>query len=349
MDFSFIDVLTRRHIRAGDFPAAMVEIFDEGGTLFRRAYGAAQPGMWFDMASVSKAVTLSMLVSLADEGRLDFDAPVLSLLPGDLPGEFTRRRLQGVTPRALAAHTSRLPPWFPFYADGRDFWTVLERALAESVPPAAPAYSDLNYMLLAQVFSRCSGLSLREGLETYIKAEMGIRDMCYGPIDPELACPSCFGNQIEKQMCADRGLSFDGWRPDGEAVRGACNDGNAFYYFGGCAGHAGIFATADAMARFGRRQLTDWNPLFVGILQESAKIRGVADVYPDGCGHNGFTGTSLWISKAHHLGSVLLTNRLCRTDSEPLLTHAYRRAVHEQLLERLPPAVSTGNPLQNTI
>lgn len=335
MDFSFIDHLTHRHIAAGDFPSAVVEIFDADGPLYRKAYGDADADLLFDMASVSKTITLSLLVSLADAGRLDFSAPVSDLLPDGLPGGTTRERLRGVTLRDLAGHTSRLLPWFPFYADGRDFWTVLERALSGSGPLDAPAYSDLNYMLLAQLFTISSGLSLREGLERYVKVPMGISGMAYGPVDPALACPSCFGNQIEKGMCAERGLSFDGWRPDGEAVRGTCNDGNAFYYFGGAAGHAGIFATADAMAQFGRFQLTAWNPFFVGALETAAGVRGVSDVFPEGCGHDGFTGPSLWLSKKHNVGAVLLTNRLCRTDGKPLLTHAYRQALHTELLKRI--------------
>lgn len=109
-----------------------------------------------------------------------------------------------MTLRDLAAHTSRLLPWFPFYADGRDFWAILERALSESAPLDVPVYSDLNYMLLAQVFTSCSGLSLRDGLEKYIKTPLRISGMDYGPVDPISACPSCFGNQIEKG-CVPRG------------------------------------------------------------------------------------------------------------------------------------------------
>ena len=58
-------------------------------------------------------------------------------------------------------------------------------------------------------------------------------------MDPALCVPSCFGNQIEKGMCRERGMAFDGWREDGAAVRGECNDGNAYYYWHGASGHAG--------------------------------------------------------------------------------------------------------------
>ncbi len=55
--------------------------------------------------------------------------------------------------------------------------------------------------------------------------------------------------------------------------------------------------------------------------------------YPDGCGHTGFTGTSLWLSPAHGIGMVLLTNRLAvpGQTTPPDLT-ACRTQVHEAVL-----------------
>ena len=94
-------------------------------------------------------------------------------------------------------------------------------------------YSDLNFMLLGLIFQRASGLSLREGLERYIRRGLGVCEIAYGPVEPALCVPSCFGNQIEKEMCRARGMTFDGWREDGPEVRGECNDGNAFYYWHG--------------------------------------------------------------------------------------------------------------------
>ena len=62
------------------------------------------------------------------------------------------------------------------------------------------------------------------------------------------------------------------------------------------------------------------------------------DVFPDGCGHSGFTGTSLWISRTHHIGAVLLTNKFHRLEGEPPgSSNDFRRAVHYALLGRTPP------------
>lgn len=336
MNLSQVEEIVCRHREAGEFPMAAVRVFSQDATLLERYYGDVDANTWFDMASVSKLFTTTMLLLLQEEGRLSPQDLVLQHLPENGPGPVTRARLQGVTLYRLLTHTSGLLPWFPFYADGRPFYTVLERALTDSPVQQGMVYSDLNFMLLAEVFKTVSGLTLREGLARYIQGELGIRDVCYGPMDSARACPTCYGSQIEEKMCADRGLSFDGWRPHGVAVAGSCNDGNAHYYFGGASGHAGIFATPGAMEQLGRFLLTTGRPAFVAAMQTLEQGRGLgfdrSDPYLEGCGHSGFTGTSLWVSREHGVGAVLLTNRLYRTDgAAPLLT-ACRRELHQALL-----------------
>ena len=143
-------------------------------------------------------------------------------------------------------------------------------------------------------------------------------------------------------MCAERGLHFQGWRPDGAVVRGTCNDGNAYYYWHGASGHAGAFATSAALTRLCQFYLTTQKPIFLRAMEENICERGLgfdkSDVFPDGCGHSGFTGTSLWLSRSHHCGAVILTNKFFRTQGEPPgNSNEFRRAVHYALLGRTPP------------
>ena len=64
------------------------------------------------------------------------------------------------------------------------------------------------------------------------------------------------------------------------------------------------------------------------------------ETFPDGCGHTGFTGTSLWVSRKHGLGAVILTNKFYRPEGEPPgNSNEFRRAVHYALLGRTPPPV----------
>ena len=273
-DYTIIDHILKDYRAKGYYPSAVCQVFNGTDTLYGQAVGEAEPETWFDLASVSKIICTAMVLSAMEEGRLAPEDPVLTHLPVDGPGPVTRQRLASVTVEQLMTHTSGIVPWYPFYADGRDFYTVLEHVLSTTPVETGMAYSDLNFMLMGLIFTQVTGLTLREGLEKYIKAPLGITEMAYGPVDPALCAPSCYGNQIEQRMCAERGLSFHGWRPDGVAVRGTCNDGNAYYYFHSVSGHAGLFGTREGVARLGQFYLNTRDPAFLGAVTPQPGCEG---------------------------------------------------------------------------
>ena len=55
----------------------------------------------------------------------------------------------------------------------------------------------------------------------------------------------------------------------------------------------------------------------------------VGEMYPEGCGHTGFTGTSLYLSKTLGVGCVILTNRCFYPDGNYKLTNPFRRKVNQ--------------------
>ncbi|MDR3172606.1 MAG: serine hydrolase, partial [Treponema sp.] len=147
--------------------------------------------------------------------------------------------------------------------------------------------------------------------------------------------PSGFGNPIEERMCAERGILFSDWRPH-EPIRGEVHDGNAHYFFKGVAGHAGIFADAPACEGLCRFYLKTEQPLFIQAQEEQAPGRGLGwqtgELYPEGCGHTGFTGTSLYISRKRDIGVVALTNRLFYPGPNPNSLNEFRKALHHAVL-----------------
>jgi serine-type D-Ala-D-Ala carboxypeptidase len=339
LDLSFLDSILENYRQQGYYPSAVCQVFDEQHTLYHKAFGNVAPNTWYDLASVSKIICTTMALSFMEEGKLSPETLVLCCLPEDGPGPVAQSRLRNVTVLQLMTHTSGLMPWYPFYTDGRDFYTVLEKALLSGSPETGMAYSDLNFILLGLIVCRLSGLTLPQALEKYIKDPLNISNISYGPINPFLAAPSCCGNQIEKRMCAERGLTFDGWRPDGIPVRGTCNDGNAYYFWHGASGHAGVFANSAALTKLCQYYMNTKSLNFLNAVEMNICGRGLgfdkSDVFPDGCGHSGFTGTSLWFSKKHHIGAVLLTNKYYRNDdAAPGNSNEFRRAVHYGLLNK---------------
>lgn len=339
LDLSRITRIMEDYKARGYYPSAVCQVFDKDSALYHRAFGEAAPESWFDLASVSKLLCTVMVLFAMEEGLLSPEDRLLDHLPGEKVGPAARERLADTTIAQVMTHTSGILAWYPFYTDGGDFYAVLDRLMGTTAPEEGMVYSDLNFMLMGEVFTHATGLTLREGLERYFRQRLGIRDISYGPVEPALCVPGSRGNRIEKRMCAERGLSFDGWRPDGAPNRGDCNDGNAYYYWGQCSGHAGAFANSGALAKLGQFLLTTQSPVFLRAMTQSVCGRGLGfdlrDPFAPGCGHSGFTGTSLWVCREAGVGAVILTNKYdCPEGQEPGPSNEFRRAVHKAVLEQ---------------
>jgi D-alanyl-D-alanine carboxypeptidase len=124
----------------------------------------------FRVASISKTFVAVMILQLADEGRLDLDDPLSTVLPDAAFGA-------DVSVRSLLAMRSGLPAFeknpehLPaIQADLTRTWTP-EESLATFVDESkiGPAdttsfYSSTNYILLAQVIERLDGTDLNISL-----------------------------------------------------------------------------------------------------------------------------------------------------------------------------------------
>ena len=328
--------LLREAIATDQTPGGVVIIGTRGGVAFREAFGfrstvpAAEPmtaETLFDLASLTKVVaTTPAVMLLVERGRLGLDDPVVRFLP-----ELDRYGKHRITIRHLLTHTSGLraglDPVLPF--DGREALLAL---IAEEVLEAAPGerftYSDLDFVLLGEIVSRVSGVSFEEFARTELFDPLGMRDTVFRP-----------DAQRRQSAAATEACDADAAPcPEGPGIplRGVVHDPMA-RRLGGVAGHAGLFSTADDLARFcrmllnggaldGRRVLA---PLSVRLMTQGATppallhLRGLGwdvdsafssvrgDLLPIGSfGHTGWTGTSLWIDPVTGTFVILLTNRV---------------------------------------
>ncbi len=156
-------------------PGAVVVVGHGGRVVFEQAYGvrklAGEPGLdgkpspaepmtvdtIFDMASLTKClVTATAIMQLAEQGKVDVDAPVVKYLP-----EFGVNGKDKVTVRELLTHYSGLPP----DVDLTDAWGLakpdkaegIRRAMSaklESAPGTKFVYSDINFIALGALVEK---------------------------------------------------------------------------------------------------------------------------------------------------------------------------------------------------
>ncbi|HEX6851590.1 MAG TPA: serine hydrolase domain-containing protein [Candidatus Polarisedimenticolaceae bacterium] len=305
-------------VSAGSMPGACWHVESSGKTLARGAAGSVTFETPFDLASLTKPLATALLAALAEHrGAIDLSAPAGAWLP-ELSGSAWER----ATLLDLGAHRAGLPPWRPLYLSGSTREAYLAAIAAEpaAAPPGTTLYSDLGYILLGIAIERALGRPLDVLFDVRIAATLGLARAGYaGTSDRfEDAAPTERGNAFERELAGEAGHDHP-FRT--EVIRGAVHDGNA-WGLGGVAGHAGLFATADAVAAIARHVLDSpaRRRMLAPVAGEGTRsfgftfapltesVRGVLD--DDAVGHFGFTGTSVWIEPRVPRIYVLLTNRV---------------------------------------
>jgi CubicO group peptidase (beta-lactamase class C family) len=152
-------------------PGLSVAVTDADRLVFAEGFGHAdltkrRPAtvdtryLWFSM---SKIATATAAMQLSDDGRLDLDAPVRTLVPS-----FARSSGDQPTVRQLLAHTSGaanpLPVRWVLPADGSatDVRAAARRIVDRHGRPGRPPgglarYSNIGYLVLAEAIERATG------------------------------------------------------------------------------------------------------------------------------------------------------------------------------------------------
>jgi len=321
---------------------AVCAVNKNGKRVFSHSVNCAMDSV-FDLASVSKILTGTMVLKLIGEGKLSLDTSLDTLFQTEALGPVTKERFKTITLKQLLTHSSGLPAWFPFYTQKGSFWEALEVALNKCQAEHGMVYSDLGFMLLGESIRAASGLTLPQSLDL-LNGKLGT-SFEYNPKNPAACVETERGNRIEEGMYLEKGLPFENFRSRQTNMRGKVNDGNAFYFWHGVAGHAGVFGIAADLLALGELYLRDGHlnygkvngkQLIPASLVEKSTIdygggRGLmwalSDIYIAGFGHTGFTGTSIYLCRETGCAAVILTNRLViepAPDLRPLRTEAHK-------------------------
>jgi len=339
------DVLTRAdsliHASIADraFPGAAVAVgrgdvlvkLDSYGYFTYQSERQVAINTKFDLASLTKVVaTTTAAMQLYEQGKLSLDDKVAKFLP-----QFAQNGKENITIHNLLTHTSGLKPFRPFHQEGITTRRgVINEIYAEPLVYATGSesrYSDFNMIMLALVIEQITGQRFSDYSKANIFNPLGMRNTEFrvaGRGTNRSIVPTEVDNDFRKRL-----------------VQGEVHDETA-YILGGTAGHAGLFSTAEDLAKFafmmanegmhnGRQFLkpetiklftTPHNPgshtRALGWDTKSPEGYSSAGQYfsANSYGHTGFTGTSMWIDPESKLFLILLTNRVYPTRDNKKLT-----------------------------
>lgn len=392
MDRAAYERLLAHHLPAS-FPTLSVCVIHQGETVWQDARGWIDPGdetlpvsfeSLFDLASVTKLIVETSFLVLVDAGAIALESRLVDVIPefglvnprtiGSGQDPHTRAFLPvepqyrdslvdpaGVTFKHLLTHSSGLPPWCSVYLLAGDRpppppthlgqydvgrWRCGLRAMLD-FPFAgkigdAVRYTDIGIMLLGEAVARLHGRRLDLAVKDLVLKPLGLDSFTYNPML----------NGVPRERIAPTELD-NHWRQ--RRAWGEVHDENACG-LGGIAGHAGLFATARDVARFGqawlsgdkrlaisadlRQQATSQQAsgqfrLGLGWMLKAERDSSAGDLYSaNSYGHTGFTGTSLWIDPHRELVSAIVTNRVYHGRADEGI-HAFRRAMHDLIVESI--------------
>lgn len=353
-----IDILIREAILDRATPGCQVLIARRGKVVYEKAYGyhtydrttPVQEDDIYDLASITKvAVTLPLLMRLVEDEKVDLDERLGYYLP-----ELRGTNKDSLVIREILAHQAQLQPWIPFYletlesgqrkpeyySNKRSFQypnvvaenlyssrythdSIMKRIYeSDLLASKGYKYSDLGYYLFQELIEHIEGKPMEELIDDWLYSHLGAYTMTYHPwkkYPPSRIVPT-------ENDLVFRGQLLDGYVHDQGAA-----------LLGGVAGHAGLFADANDLAKLmqmylnggeygGRRYLDsitvneftrcqyceDDNRRGIGFDKPQLSGEGptCGCVSPLSYGHTGFTGTIAWADPAEDIIYIFLSNRV---------------------------------------
>ena len=319
-----IDYMLERAISQGLIEGGVVLVGNRDGVLYTTSRGRAgfSPGApaltertMFDIASLTKVIaTAPAIMKLLEQGRISLLDPLTRWFP-----EFVGTDREDITILNLLTHTSGLNDIsFTGVDPLKNAIHKISIQRSGRVPGISFHYADINFILLAELVRRASGLPLDSYCRENLYTPLGMTDtMFLPPHDRSGSIAPTIGSASEP-------------------LTGVVQDGNA-RLLGGVAGHAGLFSSALDLSRFATMILNNGKLNGVTVFNERVipqmtapyfysngnVVRGLGwDIYspyssPRGSnfsewsfGHTGYSGSSIWIDPQSDLFVILLTVRL---------------------------------------
>lgn len=380
-----IDAVAERMILIQAAPGANVLVMKDGKVVFQKSYGhldykktkPVTPETVYDLASITKVLaTTQAAMFLHSRGELDMNKTLGDYLP-ELRGTNKARLVL----KDVLTHEAGLKAFIPHYVHtvqsgqwrgdyykpssqpgftrpvsndmyGRDGlrdsiwnWTVKSELLPK---PNKYVYSDLTMYFMQAVIERITNQPLDEFLDQNFYAPLGLRTLAFNPLTKI---------PMDRIAPTENDVAFRK-----RQIQGYVHDPGAAMY-GGVAGHAGLFGTANDLAVMMQLMLNKGSYGDVSLIQpetveaftkrQSAMSRrgwgwdkpepvpgkggSASKLAPKSTfGHTGFTGTCVWADPDNQLVYVFLSNRVYpAAENNKLLDENIRTKIHDIIYESL--------------
>jgi CubicO group peptidase (beta-lactamase class C family) len=186
-----IDALVRAYAEQSRFNGAVL-VAHRGRVIYRKAFGWANaewqihntPTTRFRVGSITKQFTATLILMLAEEGKLRLDGTIRAYLP-----EYPAAQGDRVTVHQLLTHASGIPSYtgLPGFmsnvsrnpARPAEFVHLFDTLPFEFPPGSQFRYNNSGYYLLGAIIERLEGESYDQVLRRRILEPLGLRETGY--------------------------------------------------------------------------------------------------------------------------------------------------------------------------
>lgn len=337
------DEIINEAIAEKSIPGAVLAVVRGNKLAYLKAYGNKQvypdtvkmtPNTIFDMASCSKSMgTAIAMMQLLERGYYRLTDPVKMYIEGFEPyvDPQTGKKVD-IRMVDLLTHSSGLPPYVAPDIIKKQYGNDKPESLLDWIshckrdfrPTTDFQYSCLNFITLAYILEKMTGMTLTEYAQKNIFDVMGMKNTSYSPKAQGKSEMMKLIAPTEKQA-------------DGSVLLGEVHDPLARVINKGNSGNAGVFSNAEDIAILvaalmnggeinGARVLGKATiERMSSVPKETAKLGrslGWDNYSPYASnngnilhptktyGHTGYTGTSIVIDPVNKISVILLTNRV---------------------------------------
>ncbi|WP_108424754.1 glycoside hydrolase family 3 N-terminal domain-containing protein [Flagellimonas amoyensis] len=379
-----VDTLLQQGLDSLMYPGAQVLVARKGKVIYNKSFGKPAYNSdlditeksVYDLASLTKILsTLPIIMKMEEEGKIALNDTFKDLIPG-----YADTELKDVTVLKALSHYGRLPAWIAFYIDtltkdrkpSPEFYSnnpseafpykvaehlyltrsykdsIHNRIGRQSLKSNRYRYSDLAYYVFKEYIEDTYQRPINELADEFFYKPMGLQRTTFNPL-----------KKIPKDEIVPS-EEDDYYRY--QTVQGYVHDMGAAMQ-GGVGGHAGLFSTANEVAKImqmylqggyyggerflNERTIKKFNTCY---FCNNDVRRGVGFDKPQlgssgptcGCvsrksfGHSGFTGTFTWADPDAELVYVFLSNRTYPSATNTLLiSSALRTRVQKAIYDSI--------------
>lgn len=223
---SRLDAAVRASIKETSSPGAIVGVRTQVGT-WTSAYGKADPatgapmeiGMHTRVGSITKAFTGTVLVQLAEAGKLSLDDSIERYVPGVPNGSrISLRQLANMT-SGVASYTQNTKFTDVYFADPQTIFkpdTLLAIGLEASpiFPPGTQFnYSNTNTVLLGLVIEKVTGKPIAEVLKSMVFDPLKLSNTFWPGESTSMPARYAHGFTLQGTATPDRPIDATHWNP----------------------------------------------------------------------------------------------------------------------------------------